>query len=177
MTATPLRLQLVRRPVTIAAAVGVVGLAAGGGAGFGLTKVDWNGSEPTATAATTLTLPSSLSGGFKRSKKIDKQIASSVSSAQTALGAGTDMALYVHAKTDQILVEATRLPGKALLNAGMTYAKVGDVVCSSQSGSEAICTRSDEHLTVQVTAADSDTASTYADEVYADLATTDPAGA
>jgi hypothetical protein len=126
---------------------------------------------PACGATSELTLPDTLSGGFKRSKSVDSQIADSLASAKATLNAGTDMVLYTHGKKEEVLVEATRLPGQAVLEGGMTYAKVDDVVCASasdSSGAEAICTRSDDHLTVQVTAVDSATASKYADEIYGD---------
>jgi hypothetical protein len=124
-----------------------------------------------------LALPKTLSGGFSRSTAVDAQIASSVSSARKTLGAGTDMALYAKGASgsqtqEQVLVEATRLPGDALLEAGMTYSTVGNAKCSSESssqGSEAICIRTDNDLTVQVTAGTTKTAAKYADEVYDDI--------
>lgn len=157
----------------VAAAVGVVGVLVGGAAGFGLGRAHTgSAAAPSSAAGTTLALPSTLSGGYKRDKTVDTEIASSVSSARTTLGAGTDMAIYTHGKTE-VLVQATRLPGKAMLSAGMTYAKVGDAICastSSSSGSEAICSRTSDDLTVQVTATTSTTARKYVDEVYDGLA-------
>lgn len=168
--ATPVR-RGPRRAIAIVGAVGVVGLLAGGGIGY---AVGHDGSSATAadSAGGDLALPSTLSGGFKRSTAVDAQLKSAVSSASTALGAGTDMALYAKGKT-QMLVEASRLPGSALLQAGMTYAKVGDAVCatgSSGSGSGTICLRSGDALTVKVTAATSAVATKYVDELYDSLA-------
>jgi len=123
-----------------------------------------------------VSLPATLSGGFTRNAQADQQIAASVSSAKRTLGAGTDMALYLGAPSSQgqqeIIVEATRLPGQALLEAGMTYDRVGNSNCASETssqGAEAICIRTNNDLTVQVTAADTTTASKYADEVYDDI--------
>jgi hypothetical protein len=163
-----------RRPskaVLVAGGVGVIGLLAGGGIGFGIGH-DSGTSSTTAGSSATLSLPTSLTGGYKRSTSVDTNIKTAVASAQTTLGAGTDMALYTKNKT-QILVEATRLPGDALLQAGMTYAKVGDDVCattSSTSGTEAICSRSSGQLTVKVTAGTSAVASMYVDQVFNALA-------
>jgi hypothetical protein len=163
-----------RRPALIAAGIGVVGLllgAAGGYAAGENTGSDGD-SGSSSTASGKLALPSTLSGGFKRDTSVDKQIADAVTSAQTTLGVGTDMALYAQGQT-QVLVEATRLPGQAVLNAGMTYTKVGKAVCSSStssSGSEAICVRSDDDLTVKVTATDQKTAAKYVEEVYTAVA-------
>lgn len=145
------------------------------GGGVGYAVGDGSDSAPTASStgsSSALTLPTTLTGGYQRSHQVDKNIKSSVESARSTLGAGTDMALYTKNK-DQVLVEAIRLPGDALLQAGMTYAKNGDLVCattSSTSGSEAICSRSTDALTVNVTATTANTSSKYADEVFAGLA-------
>lgn len=158
------------RAVLVAAGVGVLGVLVGGGIGFAVGHA--NGSSSNAGSSAALSLPGSLSGGYQRSSTVDTNIKSAVESANTTLGAGTDMALYTKDKT-QVLVEATRLPGAALLQAGMTYAKVGDAICastSSSSGTEAICSRSTGALTVKVTAASSDLASKYVDEVFNALA-------
>ncbi|GAB4009352.1 hypothetical protein [Nocardioides ultimimeridianus] len=161
-----------RRPgkaVLIAAGVGVVAALAGGGVGYAIG----HGSGSTKAGDTaTLTLPGTLSGGYQRSATVDSNIKSATQSAQDTLGAGTDMALYTKSKS-QVLVEATRLPGNALLQAGMTYAKVGDTICASTtstSGTEAICSRTSGDLTVKVTASSSDISSKYVDEVFAALA-------
>lgn len=165
------RRRLPGKLVLVAAGVGLVGLAAGGGIGFAVGHGGSGAASTSTSADDDLALPSSLPGGLERSDKVDSQIKSSVSSAAKALAAGTDMALYTKGKT-QVLVEATRLPGDALLQAGMTYAKVGDAVCatsSATSGSAAICVRSSDGLTVKVTAATSDTATKYADEVFSSV--------
>lgn len=159
-----------RLVAAIAAGAAIVGVVVGGVAGVAVEHSRDAGGDSTAAGAK-LSLPTTISGGFKRSSTVDSEIASSVSSARKTLGAGTDMALYTKGKTE-VLVEATRLPGQAILNAGMTYAKVGPAVCASESGSsgsEAICTRTGDALTVQVTASDNATASKYADEVYTTL--------
>ena len=161
-----------RKAVLAVVGVGVVGLLAGGGAGFAIGHHHSGGGDSVTGSGASLSLPSTLSGGLKRSTSIDSQIKASVTSARTALGAGTDMALYTKGKSDQVLVEATRLPGSALLQAGMTYAKVGADVCAtttSTSGAEAICSRSGADLTVRVTATSSDAAAKYVDELYAAL--------
>lgn len=152
--------------VRVAGAAAVIGLLVGGGAGFGIAQIGDSSSATTSSAS--LTLPSTLSGGYKRNTTVDTQIKASLTSAQTTLGAGTDMALYASG-SNQVLVEATRIGGGATLSAGMTYAKVGDAICSSSSstsGSEAICTRSGNAITVKVTATDQATAAKYVDEVY-----------
>ena len=163
---TPARKRFWRRPAVVAAAVGVLGLVVGGAGGWGLSQLGGGDSSSSASAA--LKLPDTLSGGYKRNATVDAQISSSVKSAQKTLGAGTDMALYTKGQ-NQVLIQATRLPGQAILNAGMTYGVVGDAVCASttsSSGTEAICTRTSDDLTVQVTATDSTTATKYVDEVY-----------
>jgi hypothetical protein len=158
---------LPRRPVTIAISAGVLGVLCGTGAGVGFAQIGGPSSGPTSSPAA-LTLPATLSGGFKRNTTVDTQIKTALASARTTLGAGTDMALYASGAT-QVLVEASRIGGAATLNAGMTYAKVGDAICAStstSSGSEAICSRGNATLTVKVTAADQATAAKYVDEVY-----------
>lgn len=162
--------SLTSKPVPLAISVGVIGLLVGGGAGFGLAQI---GSSTTATSSSAaLSLPATLSGGYKRNTTVDGQIKAAVASAQTTLGAGTDMALYASGNS-QVLVEATRIGGGATLSAGMTYAKVGDAICASStssSGSEAICTKTGKTLTIKVTASDQTTAVKYVDEVFAALA-------
>ncbi|BBH18530.1 hypothetical protein Back2_28170 [Nocardioides baekrokdamisoli] len=158
--------SLPSKPIQLAVGVGVISLLVGGGAGFGLAQI--GDSSPATSSSAALTLPGTLSGGFTRNTTVDTQIKPSLTSAQTTLGAGTDMALYASG-TKQVLVEATRIGGGATLTAGMTYAKVGDAICSSStstSGSEAICTRTSGALTVKVTATDQATAAKYVDEIY-----------
>ena len=158
--------SLTSKPMVLVAGAAVIGILVGGGAGFGIGQIGDSAATTSSTAS--LKLPSTLSGGYKRNATVDTQIKTSVTSAQTTLGAGTDMALYASGNS-QVLVEATRIGGGATLSAGMTYAKVGDAVCSSStstSGSEAICTRSGKTITVKVTAADQTTAAKYVDEVY-----------
>lgn len=159
--------SLTSKPIPLAIGVGVIGLLVGAGAGFGLGQIG-DSSTSVSSSSATLTLPGTLSGGYKRDATVDTQIKASVTSAQTTLGAGTDMALYSSASS-RVLVEATRIGGGATLTAGMTYAKAGDAICStstSTTGSEAICTRSGNTLTIKVTASDQATALKYADEVY-----------
>lgn len=162
--------SLTSKPIALAAGVGVVALLAGGGAGFGLAQI---GDSSTATSSNSaLALPATLSGGFKRNTTVDTQIKAAVASARTTLGAGTDMALYASGNS-QVLVEATRIGGGATLSAGMTYARVGDAICSSSTssrGSAAICTRTGGALTIKVTASDQATAAKYVDEVYKSFA-------
>ncbi|HWU20753.1 MAG TPA: hypothetical protein VN088_04460 [Nocardioides sp.] len=154
------------RAVLVAAGIGVVAALAGGGVGF---AIGHRGSgSGTAADSAALTLPASLSGGYQRSARVDSTIKPATQSAQDVLGAGTDMALYTKSKS-QVLVEATRMSGNALLQAGMTYAKVGDTICattSSASGSEAICSRTSGKLTVKVTASTSAVSAKYVDEVF-----------
>jgi hypothetical protein len=167
ITADRPKRTLTSNPIVLAAGTAaVVGLLVGGGAGFGIAQI--GGSSSASTSNASLTLPSSLSGGYKRNTTVDAQIKASLTSARTTLGAGTDMALYASGN-NQVLVEATRIGGGATLSAGMTYAKVGDDICSSTSstsGSEAICTRTGKSITVKVTATDQATAAKYVDEVY-----------
>ena len=168
-TAKPTR-SLLSKPIPLAIGVGVVALLVGGGAGFGISQLTHD--NPSTTSNATLTLPSTLSGGFTRNATIDAQLKTSVSSAVATLGAGTDMALYTSG-TNRVLVEATRVGGGATLSAGMTYAKVGADVCASTSttsGSEAICTRTAGALMIEVTATDQTTAAKYTDEVYKAIA-------
>lgn len=157
------------RALLVAAGIGVVAALAGGGVGYAIGHS--SGSAKTGDTAA-LTLPGSLSGGYQRSATVDSNIKSATQSAKDILGAGTDMALYTKSKS-QVLVEATRLPGDALLQAGMTYAKVGDTICASTastSGTEAICSRTSGNLTVKVTASTSEISSKYVDEVFGALA-------
>ncbi|GAB2973527.1 hypothetical protein [Nocardioides montaniterrae] len=162
-----------RRPrtaVLAVAGVGVICLLAGGGVGWAVGHHEAAGSASASSAG--LSLPGSLSGGYQRSTSIDARLKPAVASAKSALGAGTDMAVYAKGK-EQVLVEATRLPGSAVLQAGMEYSKVGGATCASAQsaqGSEAICTRSSDELTVKVTSGTPEAAAKYADEVYAGLA-------
>ncbi|HWU22346.1 MAG TPA: hypothetical protein VN088_12520 [Nocardioides sp.] len=158
------------KALLVAAGVGVVAALAGGGVGYAIGHHGSGSSTAGDTAA--LTLPASLSGGYQRSSTVDSTIKPATQSAQDVLGAGTDMALYTKSKS-QVLVEATRMSGNALLQAGMTYAKVGDTICattSSSGGSEAICSRTSGKLTVKVTASTSAISAKYVDEVFAALA-------
>ncbi|MBO0843548.1 MAG: hypothetical protein J2O46_10205, partial [Nocardioides sp.] len=166
-----LRRRVGRRPYSYLATIGVAGLVVGGLVGFGATYLSGAGLHA-AGSTEAIKLPAKLSGGFARSKTADPQLQTSISSARKTLGAGTDMALYTKGQTD-VLVQATRLPGQAILQAGLKYAHVGKAVCASgtaASSPEAVCTRTDGGLTVQVSATDSKTAAKYVEEVYAKLA-------
>ena len=154
-------------PSKLVVGAGVIGLLVGAGAGFGVAQIGGSSTAATTSSAA-LTLPATLSGGYKRNATVDTNLKTSLTSARTTLGAGTDMALYASG-TNQVLVEATRIGGGAILSAGMTYAKVGDAICSSATsanGTEAICTRGNAALTIKVTAIDQTTAAKYVDEVY-----------
>ena len=145
----------------------------------GITR--WHKNSATSAAFTQpISLPTSLSGGLtpykptdsSQQQQLQQQLSSFTTTATTATGSPAAFQVYTDStQKTEVIVQAARVAsGVPLVALPGQFSKIGDDVCTTDSGtSGVVCQRTDDHLTVQVTAQDAATAAKYTDEVYGDV--------